>query len=279
MSPRPQTATMDPQRQAREIVFTLASYDFPWDVEKALEFALFRTYAVPGISSLLARTGEFETRTRKRYDDTELILSEIVENGPDHPRGAEALARMNEMHGRYRIPNDQYLYVLSTFVFEPIRWIARFGWRDLSEGEKAAIFAYYRDLGQRMGITDIPEDMASFEAFNRDYEARHFAPAESNRRIGDVTLDLMLGFYLPRGLFRLGRPAALALMDAPLRAAMGYEAPPRWLERAVPAGLRLRAALLRVLPKRRRAKLITARKRPTYPGGYAIRDLGTFRDR
>jgi hypothetical protein len=65
-----QIATLDPQRDHRQIVFLLTAYVFPWDIERALEFALFRTYAVPSISGLLCKTGEFVRRPRKRYDDT-----------------------------------------------------------------------------------------------------------------------------------------------------------------------------------------------------------------
>ncbi len=276
---RPDTSALDPVRDAREIVFALAAWDFPWDIERSLEFALFRTYAVPSISALLVHTGEFEQRTRKRYDDTELILAEIQQHGADHPRGAAALARMNAMHGRFRIPNENFLYVLSTFVFEPMRWIERFGWRQLSAAEKAAMFHYYRDLGARMGIRDIPTDLAAFEAFNCDFEAAHFRHAASNARIGTKTLDLLLGFYLPRALFGLARPGAYALMDPPLRAAMGFPDPPRWLCRAMPAALRLRAWVLRLLPKRRRPHLLTRVRRPTYPRGYRIEDLGTFAEK
>ncbi len=278
MSPgRPRTDHLDPVADAREIVFALGAWDFPWDVEKALEFALFRTYAIPSISGLLVRTGEFEKRPRKRYDDTELILSEIVEHGADHARGAAALARMNEMHGRFRISNEDFLYVLSTFVFEPMRWLDRFGWRPLTPQERTAGFAYYRDLGRRMGIRNIPDDLEIFEAFNRRYEAEHFAYADSNARIGRATRDLLLGIYLPRWLIPLGRPVTHAMMDPPLRNAMGFPAPPRWLARAVPAALRLRAWVLQVLPKRRRPHLQTRVRRPTYPKGYRIEELGTFR--
>ena len=49
-------AELDPERDCQEIVYLLQSYEFPWDYERALEFALFRTYAVPAISRLLAKT-------------------------------------------------------------------------------------------------------------------------------------------------------------------------------------------------------------------------------
>lgn len=260
----------------RDTLLRLAAYDFPWDIERALEFALFRTYAVPSISGLLVKTGEFEARTRKRYDDTELILSEILENGAESARGGAALERMNAMHGAYRIANEDMLYVLSTFVFEPIRWLDRFGWRRLTEAERKAIFAYYRDLGQRMGIRDVPDDMAAFETFNRRFESERFSYAESNARIARVTTDLLLGFYLPRFLVGWGRPAVAAMMDLPLRRAMGVADPPGWLEGALRVGLKGRAVLLRALPRRRRPHYITRVRRPTYPGGYVIAELGTF---
>ena len=44
---------------AERTAWRLAFVDFPWDINKALEFALLRTYAVPSISGLLARTGVF----------------------------------------------------------------------------------------------------------------------------------------------------------------------------------------------------------------------------
>ncbi|MBF9029826.1 DUF2236 domain-containing protein [Rhodobacterales bacterium HKCCE3408] len=262
-----------------ETVFRLAAWDFAWDIERSLEFALFRTYAVPSISGLLAKTGEFERRPRKRYDDTELILSEMVEHGIDSARGQAALDRMNAMHGAYRIANSDMLYVLSTFVFEPIRWLDRFGWRRLTEAERDDIFAYYRALGARMGIADLPESRAAFDAFNRAYEAEHFRFADSNARIAQATMDLMLGFYAPRVLWPLGRPVMRAMMDPPLLAAMGLKPAPGWLVALVHGGLGLRARALRVLPKRRRPHLLTRVRRPSYPGGYAIADLGTFPDR
>lgn len=268
-------AALDPETDCREILFILACYEFPWDIERALEFALFRTYAVPAISGLLAKTGEFERRPRKRYDDTELILAEILEHGFDSPRGQAAIARMNAMHGRFPIGNDAMLYVLSTFVCEPIRWIARFGWRALSERECQAVFRYYRTLGERMGIAGIPDRLESLERYNRDYEANRFRFAPSNRRIAHATLDLLLGFYLPRPLFPLGRPVARALMDEPLLAAMGFDPAPRWLQRLVVGALRLRARALARLPERRRPRLLTQVRRPTYPQGYRIETLGT----
>lgn len=267
---------LDPGADYERIYFLLSACEFSWDIEKALEFALFRTYAVPSISGLLSYTGEFRDRTRKRYDDTELLMSEVSENGLESERGEAAVSRINAMHNRFRISNDDMLYVLSTFVVEPVRWLERFGKRAMTHQEIEACVYYYRALGARMGITNLPQNYSAFEHFHRQFESTHFCFAKSNAEIGSLTRDLLLSMYLPESLVPVCRPAVHALCDAPLRTAMGFAEPPRWLERALLVGLKLRAIILRKLPARRRPRLITERRRPSYPSGYKIFELGTF---
>nr|MBI1231209.1 DUF2236 domain-containing protein [Cytophagales bacterium] len=269
-------AGLNPDRDWHRIAFLLTFHCFPWDMEKALEFALFRTFGIPAISRVLAGTGEFTQRTRKRYDDTELILYEILENGMDSERGMQAIARMNAMHGRFKISNDAFLYVLSTFVFEPIRWMDRFGWRPFTEEEKQATFINYRELAKRMDIHDVPENLEAFDRFNKDYEQKHFQYDPANYEVGLKTLDLLLGFYLPERLIPPFRPFAITLIDPPLRKAMGFADPPAWLERVVMRGMKTRAKVLRLLPETSSPRLGTTKKRPTYPNGYTIQELGTF---
>ena len=269
--------SLDPKTDYERICFLLSSYEFSWDIEKSLEFALFRTYAVPSISGLLSWTGEFRDNTRKRYDDTELLLSEISENGQDSESGQLAIARMNEMHARYKISNDDMLYVLSTFVVEPVRWLKRFGKRGMSDIEIEAWVYYYQALGEKMGITLVPANFKAFEIFHKDYETNHFRYAATNAEIGSLTRDLLLSMYVPKWLVPLGRPAVHALCDPPLRTAMGFKDPLPSVEHLVIAGLKARAFVLRLLPARRRPRLLTKRRRPTYPTGYQIGELGTFK--
>src|SRR5690349_16416685 len=112
--PRPsildQIRALDPERDHQRIVFLSTRYDFAFDTVRSLEFALFRTYGVPTISGLLDRTGEFARAAQRRYDDTDIIVSELMEWGYDSDRGRAALRRMNQIHNRFEIRNDDYLY-------------------------------------------------------------------------------------------------------------------------------------------------------------------------
>jgi hypothetical protein len=265
---------LDPQRDHQQIVYLDAYYEFPYDVTRSLDFALFRTFAVPSIASLLDRTGQFREYTQKRYDDTDLLLSEVFEHGYDSERGRAALRRINQIHGRFAIANDDFLYVLSTFVFEPERWLARYGWRPLVEKEREAWFIFWREVGRRMNIRDLPADRAAFEQYNQRYERERFRFSAANQRVGAATRDMFLGWYLPKSLWGLGKPALYALLDDPLLAAFGFPKPPAAVRQLVQAALRLRARLVRRLPERQQPLLHTAMRRPTYPRGYRIEALG-----
>lgn len=265
--------TLDPERDHQRIVHLDACFEFPFDTTRALEFALFRTFCVPSVSALLEKTGEFLVRTQKRYDDTDLIVSELMEWGYDSERGRRALRRMNQLHGRFTIANDDFLYVLSTFIYEPIRWNHRWGWRRMSDHEKRAQFHFWCAVGRHMNIKAIPDDYGAFERFNIEYERAHFRWTESNQRIGSATRELFAGWFA-RPLRPLVRQAIYALMDEPVRSAFGFPRPLPGMRACVDGTMKLRARVLRWLPARSQPRLRTALRHPSYPAGYTIEQLG-----
>ncbi|MEO0458201.1 MAG: oxygenase MpaB family protein [Cyanobacteria bacterium P01_A01_bin.114] len=264
---------LDPERDAIEICHLLAGYEFPWDITRALELALLRTFCIPSISALLDRTGEFHHHTQKRYDDTGIIVSELFKWGYEDPRGQAFLQRMNAIHSRFAIRNEDYLYVLSTFVYEPIRWCDRNGWRPFCEIEKQATYHFWRAVGSRMGIENIPETYEAFEGYNQTYEIQHFRYAETNQRVADATRAMMLGWF-PSGLragVNLGIPT---ILDTPLLTALGWEPAAPALQRLVQNTLKFRSRLLRKLPPRSTTDFFADQKIRSYPQGYGVKDIG-----
>ena len=195
---------LDPDRDYEEIYRLHATIEFPWDIGRALELALYRTYSVPSIGGLLHETQEFEQRTQKRYDDTSLLLGEVLEHGLNSDRGRAAVRRINRIHARFRISNEDMLYVLSVFVVVPLRWLDHFGWRAVTDAERRATCRYYQELGQRMGIRDIPETCEEFFSYCDEFESRHFAYTHANACVGTATRELFVGWFsfLPAPLVR-----------------------------------------------------------------------------
>lgn len=273
---RDRIAALDPEKDHLEIYQISSGQEFPWDYTRALEFALFRTYCVPSISKLLAATGEFRDRPQRRYDDTALLMAEMAAHGYDSERGKEALRVVNRAHGRYAISNDDMLYVLSTFIYDPIDWLTLYGWRPLHEHEKLAAFHYYRAVGARMGINSIPDEYDSFRAFKIDYEERNFVYSDTNRQIGQYTVELFAAWF-PRILRPAVRLGVRGMLDERMLHAFGFEPAPGWVGSLATAGLKSRARALRLFPARRESVLGKPKRNHTYPGypsGYQPSDLG-----
>lgn len=264
--------TLDPYDDADRdrIVALTARHDFPWDFDQGTAIAFLRDYAVPSIARLLDRTRQFADDGVKRYDDTLIFQEEAVADGVDSARAKHAVDRLNRIHGHYKIPNDEFQYVLATTLVGPVRWIDRYGWRPLDPVELVALTRFTTRFGELMNITGLPQTYDGYLQLLTDYERERFELDPANTRVTEATIRIgraTAPWYLRPGFRRV----TIALMDEPLRRALGMEAQPRPLVAAVDLGLRLRARVLRLARPR------TApydRKHPTYPQGYQLSQIG-----
>ncbi|KAI1290955.1 hypothetical protein EDD11_009074 [Mortierella claussenii] len=292
---------------AREVASLVDEWEFPFLNVVSLEFALFKTYAVPSISKILAATQQFKNSCLKRTDDTALILLEMSEGfsrnqrrcmieGKEDPeevlnderRREISVERLNFIHGHYPIKQEDYLYTLALFIQEPPSFIGQYEWRPLTELEKNALFAVWKGNGERMHIKNIPETKEELKVWSDEYDKTHSVFAESNVAIAEVTTDLLLSLA-PSFTHPLGRLAVSALLTPRLRTAFGVKPPPPGFTTLVVAALKARALFIRYFMLPRRLPLVRTGLRknkegkyvpnynkyqPVYPNGYRVEDLG-----
>ncbi len=220
----------------------LGEVEFPFTYEKALQFALFRTYGIPSVSTLLIQTSEFSEKATatKRYVDTTVLVGEFAGYHPQSERSIEAVGRMNYIHHQYRksgkILDDDMLYTLSLFAGEPVRWIDKYEWRQLEDFEKCAMGTFWKSMGDAMGIgyenlksggkdgegwRDGLEWLEEVMEWGLEYEKKCMVPDESNRKTAEQTVAILL-WGVPKAMKLYGRMAVSALMDDRLRAAMMF---------------------------------------------------------
>ncbi|MEB3354624.1 MAG: dephospho-CoA kinase [Cyanobacteriota bacterium] len=271
---------MDPllplDAEAVAICHQLAGRAYHWDITRALELALLKTFCVPSISALLSRTGEFEHRPRKRYDDTGLMVAELLRHGPDSPDGLAVIQRLNRIHSHYAIANADFLYVLSGFVAEPIRWLKRYGWRPLTAGEQQALFRFWRHVGARMGIAQLPATLEELLALNQQVETTVFATAASNRQVADATLAMLLADW-PAALRPPLEGLLRGVLPTSVTTSLGWPAAPGWLRWALELVLRARSWLLngwQHLQPARRSRFYSQHPTPSYGASFKLEQLG-----
>ncbi len=266
-----QILALDPEHDAAEIFRLLSEQEFPWDMTRSLELALFRTYAVPSIGRLLDRTGEFQRCPQKRYDDTVLVLFEIwlANSEQEHQ---QAVDHLNRIHWRFDISNADYLYTLATFVVMPVRWINAYGWRRLHPREIRALTNVMRRMGEGMRIDGIPETYTEFAQLLDDYEDEHFSYDPGSRRVAEATMGLF-GSWFPRPLSGVVRSATRLLLEPHLLEALGLRHPPAFARTAVALALKARGLVLRMGPPRSDASPVYPQP-ISYPHGHSLTDLG-----
>ena len=120
-------------------IYQLTSFhDFSRDTRDGLTLAFYRVFAIPRIANLLVQTGEMTGRPAKRSYDTGLVMYELIAAGFDTPRGREMVRLLNRVHHGLGITQEDFRYVLCTFIVTPLRWIDRRGWRPLLQSEREA---------------------------------------------------------------------------------------------------------------------------------------------
>ncbi|KAL8712245.1 MAG: hypothetical protein Q9220_003396 [cf. Caloplaca sp. 1 TL-2023] len=249
---------------ACQIQMIIAQLEFPFTFNKAVQFALFRTYGIPSISRLLVKTSQFSevATASKRYADTGALIREFTSREPSHPRSLEAIARMNYIHSVYQksgqISDDDMLYTLSLFVLEPIRWIARYEWRSLEDFERCGTGTYWKSLGDAMRISyeplpssqtgwdDALQWLDELDTWSMQYEIEHMVPHADNNKTADQTVAILL-WGLPRFLRSFGENIVTALMDERLRVAMMYKRPAEFYYILLSSIFTVRKFLLRYL--------------------------------
>ncbi|KAJ5166834.1 uncharacterized protein N7482_005615 [Penicillium canariense] len=249
---------------AFEIQKSVAQLEFPFMFIKALQFALFRTYGIPTISRLLTTTTQFSNpeTSLKRYTDTSALIQEMVGNSPTSQRAYISLARTRFLHSGYRasgkILDDDMLYTLALFALQPIRFINRFEWRQLSDLERCAIGTFWKSVGDALEISyaKLPSGTAGFQdgiqwldeldAWSEMYEVQCMVPDAKNRETADQTTAILV-YMLPTALHPVGLEFVSFMMDDRLRRAMLYD-PPSSIARVVFSSLlTIRKLFLRYL--------------------------------
>ncbi|GAQ41610.1 similar to An08g03170 [Aspergillus niger] len=229
--------------EACEIQKGLVQLEFPFLYLKSLQFALFRTYGIPTISTVLTNTAQFSKpeTSLKRYADTVALVQEFVGHAPTSRRACTSIARTRWIHSSYRasgkILEDDMLYTLGLFAIQPVRFVKMYEWRDLSDLERCAIGTFWKSLGDSLNISydALPSGKTGFRdglhwleeimAWSDDYEVRCMVPHVKNREVAEQTIAVLL-YMLPQSLQFIGMRFVSFMMDDRLRKAMLIDPPP-----------------------------------------------------
>lgn len=264
--------SLDEVKDCQEIAKLLYLYEYSFDFVRALEVALLYTYGSRSVSKLLDKTNEFESNGQKRYDDTAILVSLFVESGWDGEFGRQAIERVNKSHSHYKIPNDDFLYVLWTFIHFPIEWSLTHGRRKMTQKEQNAWFNFWIGIGERMGMSNLPATKADFDAFVLDYESRELVVDPANKRVTDATIAIMANWF-PKFVRPIITPISLSLMPDKFVKAVGHEPPSAAIKGITNGALKVVGGLNRIFAIGSYPTLVSNRRDLTYRNKFNMDNL------
>jgi hypothetical protein len=266
---------LDPVADWLRIYQSVALQEFPSDMRIGLNLAFYRTFAVPGIAHLLDHTGEMAARPAKRSYDTALVIYELITAGFDSERGRKMSRLLNHAHKPWPITDEDYLYVLTTFIVVPTRWIEQHGWRPITDGERDATVRFYRELGRRMNLRTMPATYAEASRIFDAYEARHLAPSDEGQRLMDATLVLFANRIPKPARAHTAAIVSALINDQNLTTALGLPRPKPALAGLIRSGYWLRNVKHRWQPAPAKSWFKPgAPVRDVYPDGYDLDQIG-----
>lgn len=196
-----------------------------------------RQASIPAIARVLYRggNGDIATKPRQRTNDTIVYFTEFYRRGYTSEDGKAAIQRMEEIHSRFRIPEDLKTYTLATVMLEPDRLARQFGKDPFTDRDREARWSFWRGLAREMGF-ELPTDTREeFLQWMIEYENANYACTEDGIGCYEGLVQDWLRWYpswLPNREF-LARQSLAGLLEPKLRVAMGVEAPPKWIQRQV----------------------------------------------
>lgn len=262
---------------AQQIYSSLFDCEFPFMFMKGIQLALFRTYAIPSISSLLVRTTLLSNSATipKRYTDTEALFIEFTLREWGSTSWLRGMARTKAIHAGYRkagkVTDADMLYTIAALATQPPALITQWEWRDLTDTERCAIGVLYRGITEALDVpweeylrpfTSPPPSLDETKpkplqltsgldfyhallSWQSSYEGIYMRPHPANHTLAVAAIDLLLLVAPTAALKSLGKAVLTTLMDQPLRNAMSLPAPNQVICALVSAALNTRAFILR----------------------------------
>jgi hypothetical protein len=156
-----------------------------------------------------------------------------------------------------------------------MRWVQANGWRPVEPVELDAACRFYVELGNRMGLNNIPRTYTDAEAFYSSYETKNVRPSPEGHALMDATMHV-LADRLPAFLRPFIRPGLAALIANPrMTDAIGLPTPRPFLSWGIRNIMRLRNIKTRHSRPQEKPSFIPGKSASAaYPNGYDITDIG-----
>ncbi|KAI9281621.1 hypothetical protein BY458DRAFT_499148, partial [Sporodiniella umbellata] len=195
---------------ALEIFGDMFNKEFILATRMALSVSNFKALAINSISETTAASSKNIKNTNYQLKKAAVDICELLEPharikneiaqgrsvdekqiAQQFERREASVNRINKAHSKYKILNEDSLYILYIFSTEMIRWGNLCERRKLDIREKYAVFKVWHEIGILMGIKDIPDTLQEWESSMHEYGKNNVKYHERNWKAADACLKYL----------------------------------------------------------------------------------------
>ncbi|KAF2074298.1 hypothetical protein CYY_004392 [Polysphondylium violaceum] len=239
-----------------EIIKQIVGFDFPLEMFLSLNFAFYRTFCSPTISNVYKKTGIIAGDCEKRANDTDLLMHTWMDYGVDSEEGKASISHLNKIHGLHAkvTRNVDFLFVLCCLAADACDFCESYGSRKIQYREQLAIWEFYKRVGARMLLKDIPntlEDCRKFiECYTEDNRQSRVNP--DGGMLTEAFTKLVIHWYyaLPEFVCRMAVSVLIYQMSETFHRKLDLAKPKPWEFALINGVLSIRKNVLKILPPR-----------------------------
>lgn len=213
-------ASLDPESDYAQIVDLMANWQdsLPFLHHMVYTLGFIRQVADPDIAETIYNNGagKIFKSVYARGNEALQFFGNWYKNGPESEKGIQSIGLMNKIHEQFEITNEQYLYTLATAAVSADHYRKLVGLKENTQNEKIAFAKFWKEVGKKMNLRDIPQSYIEFDSYYEQYEKKHF----KRSNLGLLCCEIMVEDFSGRWFKtypKLGRKFLLAHFDEELQ--------------------------------------------------------------
>lgn len=183
--------------------------------------------------------GKVYKRGDQRADETNYHLLMWLENDIDLPHVQKSLVHVRRIHDAlgksWEMRQEAFLHALASFTLLVDNFLVRtLGIKSLGEQERRALLKQFQQIGEYLGIVNIPNTWQAMQQYQDEYEKSDYVGySVEGRNVAESLIDQFVNRWFPQFLHQQGRWLVIALLEDHIVNALRLERPPRMFTRFI----------------------------------------------
>lgn len=251
--------SLEPSSDASRIIKLYMNSAFPKDdrfLNLIYTLGLIRLCASQEQALPLHRngTGKVYKHADRRADETNYHLFMWLDKATTDPDVRQSLAHVKKIHDalgkKWTMRNDAFIHALATFTLLVDRFYTQIlDLKTLPNKHKEAMLKQWTEIGEGLGISNIPNTWENMENFLISYEfSNKVQYSIEGREVAESLIEQFNNRWLPKNLHRQGRWLIISLLEDHIVDALHFSQPPKFYKfisrKSLASGLRLKYYVL-----------------------------------